>query len=58
MPNLNLAQLLPLLQNLIQNQPNIDALVAKLSDVGQNKYTVDSTGENPKENGDNDEEED
>ena len=55
---MNLTQLLALLQNSIQNQPNIDPLVAKLSDSGQNKYTVDSTGENPKENGGNDEEED
>ena len=56
--NLNLTQLLALLQDSIQNQPNIDPLVATLSDSGQNKNTVDSTGENPKENGDNDEEED
>ena len=56
--NLNLTQLLALLQNSIQNQPNIDPLVATLPDSGQNNNTVDSTGENPKENGDNDEEED
>ena len=31
-------------------------MVATLSDSGQNKTSVDSTGENPKENGDNDEE--
>ena len=54
--NLNFTQLLALLRNSIQNQPNIEPLVATLSDSGQNKNTVDSTGENPKENGDNDEE--
>ena len=56
--NLNLTQLLALLQNSIQNQPNINPLAATLPDSGQNKNTVDSTGENPKENRDNDEEED
>ena len=54
--NLNLTQLLALLQNSIQNQPNIDPIVATLPDAGQNKNTVNSTGENPKENGDNNEE--
>ena len=54
--NLNFTQLLALLRNSIQNQPNIEPLVATLSDSDQNKNTVDSTGENPKENGDNDEE--
>ena len=54
--NLNLSQLLALLRNSIQNQPNIDPLGATLSDSGQNKNTVDSTGENLKGNGDNDEE--
>ena len=53
--NLNLPQLLALLQNSIQNQPNIDPLVVTLTDPGQNKNTVDSTGENPKGNRDNDE---
>ena len=53
--NLNLPQLLTLLQNSIQNQPNIDPLVVTLTDPGQNKNTVDSTGENPKGNRDNDE---
>ena len=47
-----------MLQNSIQNQQNIDQLVATLPDSGQNKNTVDSSGGNPKENGDNDEEED
>ena len=56
--NLNLTQFLALLQNSIQNQPNIDPLGAKLPASGQNKNTVDSTRENLKENGDNDEEED
>ena len=54
--NLNLTQLLALLQNSIQNQPNIDPIVATLPDAGQNKNAVNSTGENPKENGDNNEE--
>ena len=54
--NLNLTQLLALVQNSIQNQPNIDPIVATLPDAGQNKNTVNSTGENPKENGDNNEE--
>ena len=54
--NLNLTQLLALLQNSIQNQPNIDPIVATMPDAGQNKNTVNSTGENPKENGDNNEE--
>ena len=54
--NLNLTQLLALLQNSIQNQPNIDPIVATLPDAGQNKNTVNTTGENPKENGDNNEE--
>ena len=54
---MNLAQLLALLQNSIQNQPNTDPLGATLPNSGQNKNTVDSKGENPKENGDNDEEE-
>ena len=48
-------QLLAFLQNSIQNQPNIDPLVT-LPDSGQNKNTVDSTGENPERNEDNDEE--
>ena len=56
--NLNLTQLLALLQNSIQNQANIDPLVAILPGSGQDKNTVDSTCENPKGNGDNDEEED
>ena len=47
-----------MLQNSIQNQQNIDQLVATLPDSGQNKNTVDSSGGNPKINGDNDEEED
>ena len=55
--NLNLTQLLALLQNSIQNQPNIDPIVATLPDAGQKKNTVNSTGENPKENGDNNEDE-
>ena len=56
--NLNLTQLLALLRNSIQNQPNIDPLGATLPDYGQNKNTVDSTGENLKGNGDSDEEKD
>ena len=55
---MNLTQSLALLQNSIQNQPNINPLEATLPGSGQNKYTVDSTGKNPKGNGDNDEEED
>ena len=55
---MNLTQLLALLQNSIQNQLNIDPSVATLPDPGQNKTTVDSTGENLKENEDNDDEED
>ena len=47
-----------MLQNSIQNQPNIDPLIATLSGSGQNKNIVDSTGEIPNRNGDNDEEED
>ena len=47
-----------MLQNSIQNQPNIDPLIATLSGSGQNKNIVDSTGEIPNGNGDNDEEED
>ena len=58
MTNLNLTQLLALLQNSIQNQLNIGPSVATLPDPGQNKTTVDSTGENLKENEDNDDEED
>ena len=46
-------QLLAFLQNSIRNQPNIDPL-ATLPDSGQNKNTVDSTGENPERNEDND----
>ena len=56
--NFNFTQLLVLLQNSSQNQPNIDSLVATLPDSAQNKNTVDSTGEDLKENADNDEEED
>ena len=56
--NLNLTQLLALLQNSIQIQSNIDPSVATLPDPTQNKTTVDSTGENLKENEDNDDEED
>ena len=56
--NLSFNQLLALLQNLIQNQSNIDSLIATLPDPGQNENTVDSTGENRKENADNDLEED
>ena len=56
--NLNLTQLLALLRNSIQNQPNIDPLGATLPDYSQNKNTVDSTGENLKGNGDSDEEKD
>ena len=48
--NLNLTQLLALLQNSMQNQPNIDPLLATLPDSGQNKNTADSTGENSKGN--------
>ena len=51
--NLNLTQLLALPHNSIQNQPNINPFVATLSDSSQNENTVDSTGENPKENGEN-----
>ena len=50
---MNLIQLLAFLQNSIRNQPNIDPL-ATLPDSGQNKNTVDSTGENPERNEDND----
>ena len=42
----------------IQNQPNINPLVATMPDSGQDKNTVESTGKNPKRNGDSDEEED
>ena len=56
--SLNLTRLLALLQNSIQNQPNIDLLVATLPDSGQNKNTLDSTGENVFKKWDNDEEED
>ena len=55
--NVNLTQPLALLQNSIQNQP-INPLRATLPDSGQNKNIVDSTGKNPKVNGDNDKEED
>ena len=47
-----------MLQNSVQNQPNIDPLVATLSDSGENKNIVDSTSENVKENGDIDKGED
>ena len=47
-----------MLQNSIQKQSYIDPSVATLPDPGQNKNTVDSTGETLKENGDNDDEED
>ena len=56
--NLDLTQLLALLQNSIQNQSNIDPSVATLPDPGQNKTTVDSTGENLFKNVDNDDEDD
>ena len=56
--NFSLTQLLTLLQNSIQRQSYIDPSVATLSDPGQNKNTVDSTGETLKENGDNNDEED
>ena len=55
--NLNLCQLQALLQNSIHKHSNIDPLGAALPDSGQNKNTVDSTGENSKGNGDNNEEE-
>ena len=55
---MNLTRLLALLQNSIQNQPNIDLLVATLPDSGQNKNTLDSTDENVFKKWDNDEEED
>ena len=57
MTNLNLTQLLALLQNSIQNQLNIDPSVVTLPDPDQNKTTVDTTGENLKENEDNYDEE-
>ena len=56
--NLNLTQLLALFQNSIKKKSNIDSSAATLSDPGQNKTTVDSTGKNIKENEDNDDEED
>ena len=56
--NLSLTQLLSLLQNSIQNQSNIDPSVATLPDPGQNKTTVNSTGENLLKNVDNDDEDD
>ena len=46
-----------MLQNSIQNQSNIGPSVATLPNPGQNNSTVDSTGENLKENEDNDDEE-
>ena len=49
--NLNLTQLLALFQNSIQNQSDIDPLIATLPGSGQNKNTVDSTGENHKKMG-------
>ena len=52
-----MTQLLALLQNSIQNQSNIGPSVATLPNPGQNNSTVDSTGENLKENEDNDDEE-
>ena len=56
--NLNWTQLLSLLQNSIQNQPNIDSLVATLLGSGENKNNGESTSENLKENGEIDKEED
>ena len=55
---MSLTQLLSLLQNSIQNQSNIDPSVATLPDPGQNKTTVNSTGENLLKNVDNDDEDD
>ena len=47
-----------MLQNSIQNQPNIDSLVATLLGSGENKNNGESTSENLKENGEIDKEED
>ena len=44
---------LALPQNSIQNQPHIHPLLATLPGSGQNKNTVNFTGEHARENGDN-----